>query len=618
MPNTPNLFEFCKITLTTTCFICLIACGDDLTFSTLPSSAEPVSNKAKTLIETETSETDKRFSKLSAELLEEFWEVFPDYARWAGQEGYESRLSIPNEKQRQAENNFSLYWLDKLQTVPLTELNVLNIIDHHLLEDFLKRTLWENQEFLSWQWNPSQYNVAEGFASIMNSRFKSADEKHMMVLERLTAVPTYYKAAQEALTSNPMLPFTELGIQQNKGALSVLSDELLHSLEQTNLSDKDKALFARRLDDAQKAIQAYINFLTDLKTKLLGDNSARSFRIGAEHFEEKFAFDIQSTFTARQLYDLALEDQAEVTARMIKITTQLWPKYFPRTPLPKDNLKAIKQLIDHLAGTHVDRENFLSAIQQHIPQLESFIKEKQLFTLDAEKPLVVRREPDYMSGFAGASISAPGPLEANENTYYNVSTFEHLSEEEAESTLREYNQWILQILNIHEAIPGHYTQLLYSNLSPSLVKSIFGNGAMIEGWAVYSERMMLEEGYGNQEPELWLMWYKWNLRVICNIILDYSVHVLDMKEEQAMDLLINQAFQEPAEAAGKWRRATLSQVQLSSYYSGYREIYNFREEQRDQLGAYFSLRDFHHSFLSYGSSPVKYIKEAMTTHARLE
>src|SRR5690606_744156 len=120
----------------------------------------------------------------------------------------------------------------------------------------------------------------------------------------------------------------------------------------------------------------------------------------------------------------------------------------------------------------------------------------------------------------------------------------------------------------HEAIPGHYTQLVYSNKSPSLIKSLLGNGAMIEGWAVYAELMMLEEGYNNS-PEMWLMYNKWHLRVVCNTILDYSVHNLEMSKEEAMDLLMNQAFQEQAEADGKWKRATLSQVQLCSYFTGF-------------------------------------------------
>ena len=164
---------------------------------------------------------------------------------------------------------------------------------------------------------------------------------------------------------------------------------------------------------------------------------------------------------------------------------------------------------------------------------------------------------------------------------------------------------------MHEAIPGHYTQLVYSNNSPSIIKSVLGNSAMIEGWAVYSERMMLENGYGNNEPEMWLMYYKWHLRSVCNTILDISVHTKNMSQEDAMTLLEKGAFQQKAEAEGKWRRVKLSQVQLCCYFDGFSEIYELREDLKKSEGSKFDLKTFHEKFLSYGSAPVKYIRNLM-------
>jgi uncharacterized protein (DUF885 family) len=154
---------------------------------------------------------------------------------------------------------------------------------------------------------------------------------------------------------------------------------------------------------------------------------------------------------------------------------------------------------------------------------------------------------------------------------------------------------------------------VYANQSPSIIKSIFGNGAMIEGWAVYTERMMLENGYGNNELEMWLMYYKWNLRTTCNTILDYGVHVNNLSKDSALNLLVNEAFQQKAEAEGKWKRVSVTQVQLCSYFTGYTEIYDFREELKKKMGDKFNLKQFHEKFLSYGSAPVKYIKMLMLT-----
>ena len=209
-------------------------------------------------------------------------------------------------------------------------------------------------------------------------------------------------------------------------------------------------------------------------------------------------------------------------------------------------------------------------------------------------------------------MSAPGPYDKGANTYYNVEPLPaEWTPAQAESYLREYNDYTLQILNIHEAIPGHYTQLVYANRSPSLVKSIFGNGAMVEGWAVYSERMMLESGYGNNSDEMWLMWDKWNMRSTLNAVIDHAIQAENMSEKDVVAMLRREGFQEEAEARGKWLRATLSQVQLSSYFTGYSEIYALRQELKQQEGQAFDLKPFNEQFLSYGSAPVKYIRELM-------
>jgi uncharacterized protein (DUF885 family) len=345
--------------------------------------------------------------------------------------------------------------------------------------------------------------------------------------------------------------------------------------------------------------------------KTLKNEHPRPFNIGKDLYFKKFELDIQSKFTAQEIYQRALQRKKELHLKMYDAAYALWPKYLGKEKLPNDSLKVIRMMIDKLSINHTHRDSFQSEIDQQIPKLIEFIKQKNLIYIDPSKPLVVRKEPAYMQGVAGASISSPGPYDKNGNTYYNVGTLANYSAAEAESYLREYNDYILQILNIHEAIPGHYTQLVYSNNSPSLIKSLFGNGAMIEGWAVYTELMMLENDYGNNSPEMWLMYYKWHLRSVCNTILDYSIHVNFMTEKEALNLLMNEAFQQEAEAKGKYKRVSLTQVQLCSYFTGFTEIYDLRETLKKKKGNSFNLKQFHEQFLSYGSAPVKYISEAM-------
>jgi uncharacterized protein (DUF885 family) len=226
--------------------------------------------------------------------------------------------------------------------------------------------------------------------------------------------------------------------------------------------------------------------------------------------------------------------------------------------------------------------------------------------------LQVRYTPGYASGVALASADFPPPYKQTSVTYFNIDDLTTLPPAKAESQLREYNNYTLQILTIHEAIPGHCLQGVYNSRNKTgVVKSVFQNGAMIEGWAVYTERMMMENGWGNNSPELSLMYYKWVLRECCNVIVDYGLQCRNMSQQDFTNLLVNEAFQEAAQVEEKYHRATVSQVQLCSYFAGSTAILALREAYQNKKQNAYSLKDFHEKFLSYGSAPVKYISEMM-------
>jgi uncharacterized protein (DUF885 family) len=548
---------------------------------------------------------NQNFDDYKENFINSLWTIYPNWASSIGFHKNDSLLTIPDDAQRKNEIAFAESQLDSLALFNIDSLNNQNKTDFYLIENQLKSSIWSIQKFKSYQWNPAQYNVSEGFAEIINNNYAPLAQRLAAVKERLKFVPAYYEAAKKNI-QNPTAEHTALAIDQNTGGLSVFEVDLVQALTKSSISAQEKEKITSLSKDAISAIQSYCTFLKELKNE-----QPKSFRIGKELYEEKFAFDIQSNYTAQGIYEKAISHKKELHQKMFAITKQLWPKYFKTETCPSDSLIAIKKMIDRLSVEHVKPSEFQAAIDKQIPMLVEFIKNKNLIYIDPSKPLVVRKEPAYMAGVAGASISSPGPYDKNGNTYYNVGSLSGWDEATAESYLREYNQYILQILNIHEAIPGHYTQLVYANQSPSLIKSILGNGAMIEGWAVYTEKMMLENGYGNNDPAMWLMYYKWNLRSTCNTIIDYSIQVNNMQKEAVIDLLTKEAFQQQAEAEGKWKRATLTQVQLCSYFTGFTEIVDLREAIKNKEKEQFDLKKFHETFLSFGSAPVKYIAELM-------
>ncbi|MFH7001436.1 DUF885 domain-containing protein [Flavobacterium bizetiae] len=547
---------------------------------------------------------DAKFDKYKDGFVTSLWKINPGWASGVGYHKYDSILSIPNASEEKIQLEFVNAQLDSLKQYDIENLSDNNKTDFQMIKNQLEATIFSIKELKLSEWNPSEYNVCGSFAEILNGKYDSLEVRLRAFSAKLKNVPAYYEAAKKNI-KNPTIEHTELAIAQNLGGSSVFDADLTPVVQQSKLSDTEKKELLDKAKVAKKAIADYADWLKNTPNK-----TPRSFRLGADLYAKKFNFDIQSSYTADEIFKVANDHKKDLHDKMFVLADKLWTKYKGNEAKPTSKLELIKQVIDKISLQHTTPEKFQSEIEKQIPELTAYVKAKDLLYIDPSKPLVVRKEPAYMAGVAGASISAPGPYDKNANTYYNVGSLAGWTPENAESYLREYNDYILQILNIHEAVPGHYTQLVYSNQSPSIIKSILGNGAMVEGWAVYAEKMMLESGYKNSD-EMWLMYYKWNLRATCNTILDISVHTKNMSKEAAIDLLTKEAFQQQAEADGKWRRVTLSQVQLCSYFTGYTEIYNLREELKKKEGDKFNLKKFHEKFLSFGSAPVKYIKELM-------
>ncbi len=576
-----------------------------------------------------TAMLNDNFNQFKTRFIEDMWKVYPMWATSVGYHKYDSVLVIPDKESRDNELKFAQETEDSLKTFKFDSLDANNKTDYRMIINFIDGVRFNIKEFKAFEWDPSMYNVGDALFYIMDNKKAPLEEKLRHISDRLAKVPAYFEAAKKNI-HKPTKEHTELAIDQNSGMLDFFKSVFPDSLKKSKLNSEEVKEFNKNALAAQKAIEGFKNWL--LMDIMVHDSAYfrahdsinpailshakndstffRSFRIGKELYDKKFLMDIDSRYTADEIYQKALDRKAVLHKEMSDLSDKLWSKYLPTVKAPSDTLTKIKMLLDTISANHCGRDEFMQTIENQLPELTSFINTNHIIGLDPTKPLQVRKTPEYMTGIAGASINAPGPYNKDAATYYNVTPLTAYSAEQAESYLREYNHYVLQILNIHEAIPGHYTQLIYANRSPSIIKAIFGNNAMIEGWACYVERMMIEQGY-NASPEMQLFYDKWNLRETCNFLLDHNIHCNNWSKDQVMDLLVREGFQQKTEAEGKWKRASLSQVQLACYFTGATEIYELREEMKQKEGSKFNLKKFHEDFLSYGSAPVKEIRSLM-------
>ncbi len=364
---------------------------------------------------------------------------------------------------------------------------------------------------------------------------------------------------------------------------------------------------------AISALEDYGKWLeTDLLPRSTGD-----FRIGDQKYRQKLRFALESDLPKEELLKRAEADLKATQEEMSKVALSLYPKLFPngnpaaKTAETTGKKFVIKSILDKLAESRPTNETIVQQANKDLVETTEFVRAKNLVTIPTE-PVEVIVMPEFARGTAVAYFDSAGVLEQKNETFYAISpTPKDWSRERAASFFREYNDFMLKDLTVHEAMPGHYLQIMHSNKfkAPTLIRAIFSSGSFVEGWAVYAEQLMAEQGFGGAEVRMQQL--KMKLRVILNSIIDQKIHTAGMTEREAIDLMMNEGFQEEGEAAGKWKRAQLSSTQLSTYYVGSVEVNDLRRAYEAKNKGKVDLKKMHDKMLSFGSPAAKYVKEMM-------
>jgi uncharacterized protein (DUF885 family) len=398
--------------------------------------------------------------------------------------------------------------------------------------------------------------------------------------------------------------------KQNAGILSLVDEFITPNASQ--LTGADRARLDAAVANLRKAVadnQAWLD-------KTLVPNAKGDFRIGQKLYDEKLRFSLDSALSRQEIKQRAQAELTRVRARMYDIArTVLEGKpHAPPTPAaPTDaqRQKAIEAALELAYAEHPARSEVVDAAKQALAQATAFVREKNLVTVPSD-PVKVILMPEFQRGVAVAYCDSPGPLDKGLDTYFAISPIpDDWTAQQADSFLREYNSRMIQLLTIHEAMPGHYLEGAHSAQFPSTLRAVLRSGLFAEGWAVYTENMMADAGYMHSDPLFRLVQLKFYLRTIANAILDQGVHVDGWSREQAMQLMTQQAFQQEREAAGKWVRAQLSSAQLPTYFVGVQEQYDLRNAMQAKLGDRFDLKAYHDQVLSYGAPPTRYVHELM-------
>src|SRR5882724_4650645 len=552
---------------------------------------------------------DDAFQKIAHDYVEQYLRTNPEQATELGDHRFDGQLTDYSADARAKDLATQKEFRDKLNAIDGSQLTGANNIDFRILKENIDYQIFQAEELKQAEWNPLIYmqSLANSLYLLVARDFAPAEKRIPDLRQRMEGIPVVIAQARANLQHPPRV-HTETAIEQTQGAINLVRTELAPLLDQAPQLKKEleplQAKTAAALEDYKKWLQS------DLLPRSDGD-----FRLGAEKYRKKLHFALASDLPMEEIMKRAKADLGQTQIAIYETALPLYKKYFPTADPAAaglaDKHKVTAAVLDKLAEQHPNDTTVVDFAKKITAEATDFVKQHDLVAVP-NVPLDVIAMPEFKRGVAIAYCDAPGPLEKNGKTFFAVApTPKDWSKERKESFFREYNNYMIRDLTVHEAMPGHFLQLARANefRAPTLVRAIFQSGTFIEGWAVYCEQVMAEQGYGG--PEVKMQQLKMRLRAICNAILDQSIHAGNMSEKEAMDLMTKEGYQQEGEAVAKWKRARLTSAQLSTYFVGATEHLDLRAAEHKKLRNDFNLKKYNDQVISYGSPPVKYVRELM-------
>ncbi len=560
---------------------------------------------------------DERFEALAARFVDQSMALAPVRASFAGDHRFDGELDEISPEARRRSADFARSLLDELASIEGSELSRANQVDAALLRNSLESDLFELEELREWAWNPTRYAGLAGGAvySLMARNYAPIAERLSRVADRLEQFPRLFEQIRETLEPARVPRIhAETAVSQNRGVLAVLTNLVEPELAALPAASAERRRLLEAMSLARKAVGEHQIWLeTELLPSALGD-----FRIGAETFDRKLAHTLHTPITRAEIRSRAEAMLLEIHDRMYEIGLRILAEDLPNgrprrggPPVDADKLEVIRSALEVVYRDRPERGEIVPTAEEFLEQATRFVVAADIVTVP-EDPVEIIVMPEFRRGVSLAYCDSPGPLDVGQKTFYAVSPLPaDWTPEQDRSFLREYNDMGVQVLTMHEAMPGHFLQLAHSNRYPSTLRALLSSGMFIEGWAEYIEEMMVEEGYLGGDPKLHLIVLKLYLRSITNSIIDQGIHAEGMTREEAMSYMVGKAFQEEREAAGKWVRAQLTSSQLSTYFVGYLEHLDLRRDAEERAGASFDLKAHHDRVLSFGSPPVQFVRALM-------
>ncbi|KRG77361.1 hypothetical protein ABB30_07630 [Stenotrophomonas ginsengisoli] len=559
------------------------------------------------------SQADAQFAALADKTLQQWMALSPVAATQIGEHRYDNRIDDVSAAGIKAGAEQTQALLDALNAIDAASLSRENQVDAAILRNQLEGDLFRVNTLADWQWDPQFYSGLAGSAiyGLMAREFAPLPDRLRSATERMEQIPQIFAAARANLDPARVPKIhAETVAKQNRGLLSLVATFITPNLDQLSGAHRE------RLQAAITGLESAVNEHQQWLDNELVPKAAGDFRIGADMYDAKLRFALNSELSRAQIGQRAQAELDRVRAQMYGIAQRVLAgrdaaPATPDNPTAQQQQAAIEAALELAYAQKPARDAVVPDAKAALDVATAFVAEHDLMTLP-DAPVEIILMPEFQRGVAVAYCDSPGPLDKHLKTFYAVSPIpEDWNEGQVDSFLREYNSRMIHLLSIHEGTPGHYLEGWHSAKHPSTLRAVLRSGLFAEGWAVYTERMMQQAGYMDSDPLFQLVQLKFYLRTIANAILDQGVHVEGWDRERAMQLMVRDSFQQESEASGKWIRAQLTSAQLPTYFVGAQEHFDTRAAAEAAWGKDFNLKTYHDRMLSFGAPPVRYARQLL-------
>jgi uncharacterized protein (DUF885 family) len=543
---------------------------------------------------------DARVAQIGDAYLRGYYAFNPTEATAAGLHEFDSQLEERNPDAIAREVRRLRGALAELARVPEWRLSAEAHYDFLVLQSHARAQLLELEDVRMWRRNPNVYNqiVSAGVDNILKRNYAPIEQRLPTVLARERQIARLLDEARANLDNPPRI-YTETALAQVAGSVAFFERVVPQMFERaggSGLNAARRAEFHAANDSALAALRSFRDWLErDLLPRSNGD-----FALGAENFRKKLLYEEMVDTSAPALLREGERSLRETQDEMRAVAEEIAPG------------RGVRAALQLLAREHPTEDGLVGEARAELDRIRAFVRSEEILTPPARENLLVAETPEYARSLSFASLDAPGSFErtATESFYYVTPPDAAWSQQQREEHLEHYNRYSLTITSIHEAYPGHYYQLLKARQSPSRVRSALAASSFVEGWAHYCEQMMLDEGFGGNNPKLRLAQLDAALLRLCRYIVAIRMHTAGMSYEEAVEFFMREGYQARTNAEREARRGTLDPTYLV-YTLGKMNILWLRDEWKRRMGDSYRVGDFHDRLLSYGMPPVKILRMAM-------